>query len=223
MVPRICYYQKWLHKRRFYCTDSFCCAFLLWAFTNAASYCLHNYNGHTLTHTLTAMVWLFSMACFHMSPQIACQREGIFTVEAFFVFRRCVFSNEISNWFHPRKHTYTCHIYLFFIHCVFSNVSSNYLHQKRHIHIGCIYFAFLHCVFSNVSSMHLRKKIISHIGCNALLIHCVILCVSSNCLHEKVHSHIGCNWLHCYAFLLLCICKAAVELWKKSIRQNGIM
>ena len=62
--------------------------------------------------------------------------------------------------------------------------------------------------------MHLRKKIISHIGYNALLMHCVILCVSSNCLHEKVHSHFGCNWLHCYAFLLLCICKAAVELWK---------
>ena len=168
-----------------------CLLFLHCVFSN---YLLKGMQGYTGCILLT-----FIHVHFQMCPQIACPRECIVALAAFVLTfsPQCVFK-WILKWFAPD----------------ISNVSSNYITQKRHIHISCIYFAFLHCVFSNVSSMHLHKKIHSHIGCNDLFIHCGILCVSSNCLHEKVHSHIGCNWLHCYAFLLLCICKAAVELWK---------
>ena len=88
------------------------------------------------------LVWLLSIVCFQMSPQIACLRRG--------------------------KVTLLGCICLIFLHCVFWNVFSNHLPERMHNHIGCICLNFLQCVFSDVPSNCLTERIHAHINCICL-------------------------------------------------------
>ena len=153
-----------------------CLTFLHCAFSNVSSNRMHEKYGVTLV----TFVWLFSIECFQMSPQIACMRKCTVTLVAFI----CLFAI-------VRFQMYGIFVGLFF-HCALSNVSSNCLHEKYIVTLVTFVWLFsIECFQMSPQIACMRKCTVTLVAFVCL---CSPLCVFKCILRTPAQKDANSQW-----------------------------